>query len=57
MLKSDIMRSSYGMRDVGRLCSLVSRVVDRQSKDPGSNPGTVESVSLSSERFQIIQTS
>ena len=27
------------------------RAVDRQSKDPGSNPGTVERVSLSTERF------
>ena len=25
--------------------------VDRQSKDPGSNPGTVESVPFSTERF------
>ena len=24
------------------------------SKDPGSNPGTVESVSFSTERFQIL---
>ena len=30
------------------------RAVDRQSKDPGSNPGTVESVSFSTERFNII---
>ena len=30
------------------------RDVDRQSKDPGSNPGTVESVSFSTERFQIL---
>ena len=30
------------------------RVVNRQSKDPGSNPGTVESVSFSTERFLIL---
>ena len=30
------------------------RAVGRQSKDPGSNPGTVESVSLSAERFKIL---
>ena len=31
------------------------RAVDRQSKDPGSNPGTIESVSFSTERFQIFK--
>ena len=30
------------------------RAVDRQSKDPGSNPGTVESVSFSTKIFLII---
>ena len=30
------------------------RAVDRQSQDPGSNPGTFESVSFSTERFLII---
>ena len=30
------------------------RAVDRQSKDPGSNPGTIKSVSFSTERFQIV---
>ena len=30
------------------------RAVDRQSKDPGSNPGTVKCVSLFTERFQIL---
>ena len=30
------------------------RAVDRQSKDPGSNPGTVASVSFFTERFLII---
>ena len=31
------------------------RIVDRQSKDPGSNPGTVQSVSLSIERFEFFK--
>ena len=31
--------------------STLVRAVDWQSKDPGSNPGTVESVSFSTERF------
>ena len=30
------------------------RAVDWQSKDPGSNPGIVESASFSTERFKII---
>ena len=30
------------------------RTVDRRSKDPGLDPGTVESVSFSTERFQIL---
>ena len=30
------------------------RAVDRQSKDPGSNPGRVESVSFFTEKFQIL---
>ena len=30
------------------------RVSYRQWKDPGSNPGTVDSVSFSTERFQIL---
>ena len=30
------------------------RAVDRQSKDSGLNPGTVEGVSFSTERFQIL---
>ena len=29
------------------------RADDRQSKDQGSNPGTVKGVSFSTERFQI----
>ena len=29
----------------------LNRAVDRQSKHPGSNPGTVKSVSFSTERF------
>ena len=31
------------------------RAVDQQSKDPGSNPGIVESVFISTEIFQILQ--
>ena len=30
------------------------RVVDRQSKDSGSNPGTVEDISFTTESFQIL---
>ena len=30
------------------------RAVDWQLKDPGSNPGTVASVSFSKKRFQIL---
>ena len=30
------------------------RAVDRQSKDPGSNPGIVKSVSFPAQRFQIL---
>ena len=46
----DIRRSSCG-EDLGRLCSSVVRVVDRQSKDMGSNPSAVESVFFSTKRF------
>ena len=28
--------------------------IDRQSKDPGSNPATVKCVSFSTKRFQIL---
>ena len=31
------------------------RAVDRQSKDPGSNPDTVESVSFSTESFKFLR--
>ena len=30
------------------------RTVDRQSKDPGLNPGTFESAPFSTEGFQIL---
>ena len=30
------------------------RAGDWQSKDPGSNPGAVESISFFTERFQIL---
>ena len=40
--------------DVGRLYSSVVRQVDRQSKDVCSNPSAVESVFISTERFQIL---
>ena len=39
------------------VCACVAqliRAVDGQSKDPGSNPGTVESVFSFTERFQIL---
>ena len=41
-----------GMRDA--CVAQLVRAIDRQSKDPGSNPGTVESVSFSRERFLFI---
>ena len=49
-------RSSCEEGDVGRLCLVAQlvRTVDRQSKDPGSNPDTVERVSFSTERFLIL---
>ena len=47
----DIRRSSCRGGDVGRLCSLVVRAVDRQSKDLGSNPNAVESVFFLIEKF------
>ena len=43
------LKSFCGKRDA------IDCAVDRQSKDPGSNPGTVESVSFSTERFQSLQ--
>ena len=49
----DIRRSSCGEGDVGRLCSLVVRAVDLQSKDLGSNPSAVESVFFSTDRFKL----
>ena len=36
------------------LTNWATQAYDRQSKDPGSNPGTVEGVSFSKERFWII---
>ena len=48
-------RSSCGERDVGCLCiAQLVKAADPQSKDAGSNPGTVESVSFFTESFQII---
>ena len=52
MPKRNITRSSCGERDVGGLCiAQLVRAVERQSKDPGSNPGRVKSVSFSTERY------
>ena len=38
---------------VFRAIAQLVRAVNRSLNDPGSNPGTVESVSFSTERFQI----
>ena len=51
MLLSDVKKSSCGEGDVGRLYSSEVRAVDWQSKEPGSNPGTVKGVSFATERF------
>ena len=53
MPKRNLMRTSCGERDVGGLCTIaqLAKAVDWQSKDPDSNPGTVESASLFTEFF------
>ena len=50
----DIKRSSR-REGIGFACVVqLVRAVDRESKDPGSSPSTVESVSFFTERFQIL---
>ena len=49
------MRRSYCGEDVGRLCCSVVRAVDRQSKDPGSNPSAVESVFFPQKDFKFFK--
>ena len=51
----DIKRSSCGEGDVGRLCSLVVRAVDRQSKDLGSDPSSVKSVFFPHKDFKFFK--
>ena len=55
MLLGDIKRSSCGEGDVGRPVAQLVRAVNRQSKDPNSNPGTVERVYFSTEGFEFLK--
>ena len=52
----DIRRSSFGERDVGRLCSSVVRAVDRQSKDLGSNPIVVKASFFLQKDFKFFES-
>ena len=49
ILNNIFQNKCYGMSDA--CVAQLVRIVDPQSEDPGSNPGTVENFSFSTERF------